>query len=97
MTIWYWGNGEEFEHYFPKPRVPKKAKKHTEDYEQKYAEIEAELREALEWIALSHPTSLKKLMEAPEGTPTIKQRGKRKTSEPRSDYDSWKPNYHIDD
>jgi hypothetical protein len=97
MTIWYWGNGEEFEHYFPKPRVPKKAKKHTEDYEKKYAEIEAELREALEWIALSHPTSLKKLMEAPEGTPTINQRGKRTTSEPRSDYDSWKPNYHIDD
>ncbi len=94
MTTWYWGNGEEFEHYFPKPRAPKKPKK-EEVKEQ--AEIEAEIREALEWIALSHPTSLKRLMAAPEGTPTINQRGKRKTSEPRSDYDSWKPNFHIED
>ena len=93
MTIWYWGDGEEFEHYFPKPRtkLPKKIQ------EENYLEIEAVLREALERIALSHPTSLKRLMEAPEGTPTVRQRGKRTTSDPVSDYDSWKPNYHIDD
>ena len=93
MTIWYWGDGTDFENYFPKPRTKLVRKTKVENEE----EIEAQLRAALEWIALSHPTSLKRLMEAPEGTPTINRRGKRTTSEPRSDYDSWKPNYHIDD
>jgi hypothetical protein len=93
MTIWYWGDVTDFEHYYPKSKKKLVPKREVGDQE----EVEARLREALEWIALSHPTSLKRLMEAPEGTPTIHQRGKRTTSEPRSDYDSWKPNYHIDD
>jgi len=59
--------------------------------------VEFFLRRALEHVALTHPTSLRKLMEAPEGTPTVRARGKRTTSEPRSDYDSWKPNYHDED
>ncbi len=95
MTIWYWGDGTEFEHYFTKPRPKKIARRQVE--EEDYAQIEASLRAALEEIALSDPAYLMKLMEAPEGTPRINAWGKRTTSEPRSDYDSWKPNYHDED
>lgn len=94
MTIWYWGDGTDFDHYYPKPKVKRAYKQKPEE---DLHEVEANLRAGLEWIALSHAESLMKLMEAPEGTPTVRQRGKRTTSEPRSDYDSWKPNYHNED
>jgi hypothetical protein len=108
MTIWFWGDGSEFDNDFQLPalRTPKVRRdkplrapkvKRNKLSEENYAEIEELLREALEWIALSHPTNLKRLMEAPEGSRTVWARGKRTTSEPKSDYDSWKPNYHIED
>ena len=94
MTIWYWGDGTDFEHFYPKPKVKRGYKRKDEE---DLIEVEAKLREALEWIAISNPESLMKLMAAPEGTPTVWQRGKRTTSEMESDYDSWKPNYHLED
>ena len=100
MTIWFWGDGSEFEHYFETPILKyeaPKVKRLNKLTDENYAEIEEALRQALEWIALSHPTNLKRLMEAPEGSPTVWARGKRTTSEAKSDYDSWKPNYHIED
>jgi hypothetical protein len=100
MTIWFWGDGSEFEHYFEAPILKyeaPKVKRLNKLTDENYAEIEEALRRALEWIALSHPTNLKRLMEAPEGSSTVWARGKRTTSEPKSDYDSWKPNYHIED
>jgi hypothetical protein len=95
MTTWYWGDGTEFEHYYRQvSTIPrKKRKEEEEDYE----EIEASLRAALEQLALSDPAYLMRLMAAPEGTPTLNAWGKRVTSEPQSDYDSWKPNYHLED
>jgi hypothetical protein len=95
MTIRYWSDGEELEHYSPKTvekpfrnrRTPRKF------LEEDLEAVEYFLRRALEYVALTHPTSIRKLMEAPEGTPTVRARGKRTTSEPRSDYDSWKPHY----
>lgn len=94
MTTWYWGDGTEFEHWYPKAKKPKAPKKKEEE---DLYEVEMNLRAALEEIRLSNPETLAKLMAAPEGTPTFGQRGKRKTSEAESDYDSWKPNYHIED
>lgn len=97
MTIWFWGDGSEFDHYFEAPARRDTKVKRKKLSEENYAQIEELLREALEWIALTHPTNLKRLMEAPEGSRTVWARGKRTTSEPKSDYDSWKPNYHIED
>jgi hypothetical protein len=109
MTIWFWGDGSEFEHYFEpeklfykksakssKPQAHNKKSSKVKKEEENLAEIEAILRESLEQIELSNFESLSKLMAAPEGTPTIRQKGKRTTSEPRSDYDSWKPSYLTD-
>jgi hypothetical protein len=95
MTIWFWGDGSEFEHYF-EPKKLHYQKPTAQESKENLAEIEAILRESLEQIELSNFESLLKLMAAPEGTPTIRQKGKRTTSEPRSDYDSWKPSYLTD-
>jgi hypothetical protein len=55
------------------------------------------LKEQLEWNYISDELALTRLMAAPDGTPVIGKKNKRRTSEIELDEDAYKPNYHIED